>query len=107
MDDEATRRRRPVDTTPFQWNLETELRRWQEFTHNGSSGMITITASDFVNSPTLGRGQCCDLKRDEHGCRVWVCRVGGGVTVESLGTDGRWRVTSGGCEAEFAGLATS
>lgn len=46
---------------------------------------------------TLAVGQCCDLKIEANGTRVWLCRVSGGVTEERLGRDGKWRWAGGGC----------
>lgn len=52
--------------------------------------------AELRKRPTLATGQCCSLKIDYGNIRVWLCRVGGGVTVESLMGD-RWVKTSGGC----------
>jgi hypothetical protein len=51
--------------------------------------------------PTLHTGQCCSCKVDAGNFRVWVCRVGGGVTVEQYKqATGRWETVSGGCNEE-------
>ena len=50
---------------------------------------------------TLCKGQCCNLKLDDGTHRVWLCRVAGGITVETL-KNGRWQTTSGGCYASEA-----
>lgn len=61
--------------------------------------MKKIYSSDInLIVPVLAQGQCCDLKIDDGKHRVWLCRVGGGVTVETLHR-GRWEVTSGNCTA--------
>lgn len=46
--------------------------------------------------PAIYVGQCCDCKVEEDETRVWLCRVGGGVTTEHL-IDGCWKITEGGC----------
>lgn len=66
---------------------------------------MTETARALKSLPTLSAGQCCDLKIDDGERRVWICRVGGGVTVEKLirgyGMVGdRWRVVEGGCSSD-------
>lgn len=58
-------------------------------------------ASELASEATLSVAQCCNLKADDGERRVWLCRVGGGVTVETL-ADGRWVVTSGSCCAGVA-----
>ncbi len=62
----------------------------------------TYTPADIEPLPTLCVGQCCDLKIETPTQRVWLCRVGGGVTVESL-RNGRWHITSGSCTQTSAG----
>lgn len=52
--------------------------------------------SDLEGRPTLHQGQCCDCKIDSGGVRVWLCRVGGGVTIENC-LNGRWIVIAGDC----------
>ena len=48
--------------------------------------------------PTLSEGQCCNLKVDTAALRVWLCRVGGGVTVEQYQPmRGRWETVAGNC----------
>jgi hypothetical protein len=61
----------------------------------------TWVASELVVFANLASGQCCNLKYETKTHRVWLCRVGGGVTVETL-TDGRWRVSSGSCTSNIA-----
>lgn len=47
--------------------------------------------------PTLAVGQCCSLKVDAFPVRVWVCRMGNGVTVETYNpVEKRWDA-KGGC----------
>lgn len=58
-------------------------------------------ATNLVPYAVLARGQCCNLKLQDSQHRVWLCRTGGGVTVESL-VDGKWRVYDGGCYARVA-----
>lgn len=62
----------------------------------------TYTPADLEPLRTLCKGQCCDLKREARTQRVWLCRTGGGVTVETRSDRGRWVVTSGGCTATEA-----
>jgi len=52
--------------------------------------------SELKDKPTLHQGQCCDCKIDTRDMRVWLCRVGGGVTIERL-RDGAWVTVDGGC----------
>ncbi len=60
----------------------------------------TYTAGDLRGRRTISQGQCCDLRVERSGVRVWLCRVAGGVTVERYDRRaGRWRRTSGGCTA--------
>jgi hypothetical protein len=42
------------------------------------------------------KSQCCDLKIADGSMRVWLCRVGGGISIEKLVND-RWRRVEGGC----------
>lgn len=60
---------------------------------------MTETARALKSLPTLATGQCCSLKIDDGTRRVWICRVGGGVSVERL-IGGAWRVVEGGCGDE-------
>ncbi|MEE9579945.1 MAG: hypothetical protein V3V74_01345 [Nitrosomonadaceae bacterium] len=46
------------------------------------------------DKPTLHQGQCCDCKIDTGDMRVWLCREGGGVTIEKL-LDGKWDIVAG------------
>jgi hypothetical protein len=56
-------------------------------------------AKALKDMPTIHQGQCCDCKVDSGGIRVWLCRVGGGVTVEQYKPEsGRWESVSGGCQ---------
>jgi hypothetical protein len=57
---------------------------------------VIESPNDIRNMPTLCKGQCCSLKIDQGGRRVWLCRVGGGVTVENL-VNGRWIIVAGDC----------
>ena len=53
---------------------------------------------ELKDRPTIYKGQCCDCKIDAGGVRVWLCRVGGGVTVEQYnGKTGRWETVCGSC----------
>ena len=55
-------------------------------------------AESLKDLPTLHQGQCCDCKVDSGGVRVWLCRGGGGVTVEQFNSKTlRWEKVSGGC----------
>ncbi len=60
--------------------------------------MATELAEALAELPTLCQGQCCDLKIEDEDRRVWLCRVGGGVSVERFDGDG-WVVVEGGCDA--------
>lgn len=51
---------------------------------------------DLEGLPTLCVGQCCSLKIDTGGVRVWLCRVAGGVTIENC-INGRWVTVAGDC----------
>lgn len=55
-------------------------------------------ATRLKELPTITQGHCCNLKQeDEHRRqRVWVCRVGGGITVERM-SGGVWKSIGGGC----------
>jgi hypothetical protein len=74
--------------------------------------MTTYTPDDLRDLPTLSTGQCCSLKletetTDQFGTRshrVWLCRVGGGVTIETLNHEGRWLVTDGDCYVQTASI---
>jgi hypothetical protein len=57
------------------------------------------TADEIRDLPTLCVGQCCSLKIDTGTMRVWLCRVGDGVSIERY-RDGRWTVVEGGCEGQ-------
>lgn len=49
--------------------------------------------------PSIAIGQCCSLKVQQNGVRVWLCRTYGGVTVEQYKTStGRWEVVEGACD---------
>ena len=67
---------------------------------------ITPTTNDFSENaldklPTLAVGQCCSLKIDTFPVRVWLCRSGQGVTIETYNpTAGRYEITQGGCYSE-------
>lgn len=54
--------------------------------------------SELRDLPTLCVGQCCSLKIDTGNMRVWLCRVGGGVTIERY-RNGRWDTVEGDCYA--------
>lgn len=61
------------------------------------------TAADLKDLPTISTGQCCSLKLHTDEQRVWLCRVEGGVSVETYNeARGRWEVTSGSCHADEA-----
>lgn len=64
--------------------------------------MATYDAYDLNDLPTMSSAQCCDLKSEERGLRFWLCRVEGGIAIERLGKDGKWRIHSGGCRAKVA-----
>ena len=63
---------------------------------------VTPTENDFTAStlermPTLAVGQCCSLKIDSYPLRVWLCRMGRGVTIETHNpVSGEWEA-KGGC----------
>lgn len=55
-------------------------------------------ASVLRELPTIHQGLCCDCKVDSSGVRVWLCRVGGGVTIEQYHINsGRWDRVAGDC----------
>lgn len=58
-------------------------------------------ATDMVPYATLATERCCHLKLDTGDVRVFLCRIGGGVTVKRL-DNGRWAIFSGSCVARFA-----
>lgn len=54
--------------------------------------------SDLEDMPTLCVGQCCSLKIDGPRVRVWLCRSGGGVSIERYDPQTeRWRKVEGDC----------
>jgi len=57
---------------------------------------LPTTSDELAEMDTIHQGHCCDCVYDEHGYRVWVCRVENGVTVEAL-IDGCWVNISGDC----------
>ena len=61
--------------------------------------MLNFDKTALKGMPTIHQGQCCDCKQDTGSIRVWICRVGGGVTIEQL-IDGRWEIVAGGCYDE-------
>lgn len=64
---------------------------------------MKYTPADIRNLPDLCVAQCCTLKIEEDGQRIWICRVAGGVTVETYNTKrGRWNITSGSCSSRSA-----
>ena len=60
--------------------------------------MATYTPDELEDLPTLCVGQCCSLKIDleSPAKRVWLCRVGGGVTIEHY-FGRKWQKVSGDC----------
>lgn len=62
----------------------------------------TYIPAQLRDLPALSKSQCCDLKLDTDGQRVWLCRVGGGVTIEYLDASGRWRIEDGDCYQKSA-----
>lgn len=57
-----------------------------------------ITPADIRELETLCVGQCCSLKIEKPGLRVWLCRVAGGVSIEFyIPHTGRWDVVAGDC----------
>ena len=61
-----------------------------------NSDDLTAEAKVLGEMPTLAQGQCCNLKVETPTTRVWLCRVGGGITIE-LCKNGRWTRITGGC----------
>lgn len=59
--------------------------------------MAAYDAYDIARLPTISSAQCCDLKSEGRGLRFWLCRAEGGITIERIGADGKWRISSGGC----------
>lgn len=61
---------------------------------------MIYVASDYVDLPTLCVGQCCSLKEETPHKRIWVCRVGGGITIERYDRKlHRWYNALGDCYA--------
>jgi hypothetical protein len=57
---------------------------------------------DLEDMPTLCTGQCCSLKVESERERVWLCRVGGGVSIERYNSKtGQWRVVEGNCYPSY------
>ena len=52
--------------------------------------------AELAALPTLCVGQCCSLKIETPTMRVWLCRVGGGVSIEKYNGE-RWEVVAGDC----------
>lgn len=63
--------------------------------------MRKYTALEIRPLQTLSTGQCCSLKIQSKTQRVWLRRVGNGVSVETL-SGGRWTITSGSCTSTEA-----
>lgn len=51
------------------------------------------------HAPTIKSGHCCNLKLEAHPYRVWICRVGDGITIEKYTQKNGWRNVAGGCMA--------
>lgn len=66
--------------------------------------MAYYTAEDMRHVPTLEKGQCCNLKVDAGTIRIWLCRVGGGITIETLDANGVWVFEDGGCHSPKASV---
>jgi hypothetical protein len=65
---------------------------------------MSYKAKDLKTLPTISAAHCCNLKVHDDGLRVWLCREGGGVSVEQYDERrGRWVVTDGSCYAPEAG----
>jgi hypothetical protein len=59
------------------------------------------TKEELESMPTLCTGQCCSLKVETSTERLWICRVGGGISIERYARrTGRWKLVEGGCTAE-------
>jgi|GEM_PF-2141064 len=57
---------------------------------------MIYSPEELQDLPTIHQGHCCDCKIDTGDMRVWLCRVGGGVTIERY--DGRrWNTVEGSC----------
>jgi hypothetical protein len=53
--------------------------------NNPTKGGIKMneTLKDYYRRlPTISEAQCCDLKVDEPGRRVWVCRYNNTISIE-------------------------
>lgn len=56
---------------------------------------------DISERRVIHQGQCCNCYYDDGLIRLWVCRVGGGKTVEEHDEEtGRWEITQGGCYSD-------
>lgn len=58
---------------------------------------MIFTPAELKDLPTLHVGQCCSCKIDTGTMRVWLCRVGGGVTIERC-LNGKWTTVHGSCD---------
>lgn len=58
--------------------------------------LLGLTEEDVREAETIDQGHCCDCKYDDRQHKVWVCRVGNGISVEAL-IGGSWRVVAGDC----------
>lgn len=65
--------------------------------------MTVYTPGLLRDLPVLFRGLCCDLHVETNTHRVWLCRVSGGVTVETYDSHraDQWRITDGACDAPY------
>lgn len=59
--------------------------------------MLTYTTAALAALPSLCTAQCCSLKVEQGGTRIWLCRVAGGISVEKLQPEG-WRTVAGACD---------
>lgn len=51
--------------------------------------------------PTLAKSVCADLKVETPALRVWLCRAGGGVTIEQYQQrTGSFHLVTGGCKTK-------
>ena len=57
---------------------------------------MPTTSQDIQELEVVDSAHCCDCFYKSDTYKVWVCRVEGGVSIESL-VNGQWVTISGNC----------
>jgi len=57
---------------------------------------MLYSPEELEEMETIREGQCCDCKIDTGSIKVWLCRIGGGVTIEKL-INNKWITAEGSC----------